>query len=97
MNNKTKNKIPIKKEGDGRNKFLFREEGEKLLIQGTHVIYILEDLERFIYNLIDGKRNIEEIVKELTIRYGVAYEKIYYDVESFLNQLVEKGLIFLKG
>lgn len=92
-----KNKIPTKKEGDGRNKFLFREEGEKLLIQGTHVIYVLEDLERSIYDLINGKRSTEEITKELAIKHDIAHEKIYNDVGSFINQLVKKGLIVLNN
>lgn len=90
-----KSKIPLKKEGDSRNKFLFREEGEKLLIQGTHVIYILEDIERSIYNLIDGKRSIEEITNKLAVQYDAAPEKIYNDVRSFIKQLVKKDLVIL--
>lgn len=96
MNKKILLKIPIRKKEDNRNKFLFRVEEEKLLIQGTHVIYVLGNIEKGIYCAIDGKKNIKEIISELALQYNFSDDQILNDVTGFVIQLLEKNLIELK-
>jgi hypothetical protein len=47
------NLIPIKILKDDRNVYIFREESGNLIIQATHVLYILKDIEKEIYNLVN--------------------------------------------
>lgn len=89
-------KTPIKLKKDDRNVFLFREEKEKLIIQGTHVIYVLGEIEKDIYNMIDNKKNINDIVKALTLKYNHPKKKILKDVIVFLKKLSQAKLINFK-
>lgn len=97
MIEKIKKKVPVKLKGDERNIFLFREEGEKLIIQGTHIIYILENTAKDIYNTIDDKKTVEEIIKKLSFQYNSPQNKIEKDVIEFIKYLVDKEIVKLKS
>jgi len=92
------NKTPIKTESDGKGKnvFLFREEDDRLIIQGTHVIYSIEQTGREIYESIDGKRSVKDIIKLLSDKYNISEKEASEDVLAFLNELLECNLIVLK-
>lgn len=90
-------KIPIKLKRDKKNIFLFREEDGKLIIQGTHVIYILENTAKDIYYAINNKKTINEIIKKLTSQYNLPKDKISRGVILFIKKLSEKKIIELKS
>lgn len=46
-----------------------------------------------IWKLIDGQRNIENIISEVRASFEDASESITNDVEVFLNDLEEKGFV----
>ncbi len=46
-----------------------------------------------IWDLIDGRRSVAEIIRMLVEQYEVSEEDAEGDVEEFLTQLLEAGLI----
>lgn len=87
--------IPVKIERDERNLYLFREEGGNLLIQATHTIFILKEVEKDVYSQIDGKKTVGDIAEMLSDKYDAPTLTIEKDVAAFLFQLKEKKLISL--
>lgn len=87
------NIIPIKDEH-----VLFREE------EGESIIFLpefgrlkkLNQMSTIIWNLVDGKRTDDDIVKEICNHLkdtSVAAEKVREDVHAFLGKLKEGGFI----
>jgi len=85
--------ILIQKKSDDRNEYLFRREDNKLIIQGTHVLFILGDIEKDIYYLIDGKRTVDDIIKEISDSYNISPREITEDVKLFIRQLINNKLV----
>jgi hypothetical protein len=52
-------------------------------------IYTLNDTGAFIWELINGKRNVIEIISALVQEYDIDREKAERDVYSFIDQLSE--------
>lgn len=56
----------------------------------------LDDVGRFVVERIDGRRNVRELGRELSERFGERVEPVYYTLAIFLRQLAARRLITLK-
>lgn len=56
----------------------------------THSI---EDIGAFIWNRIDGKNNLDTILDEILGEYEVAASTAAQDLQAFISQLMEAGLV----
>ena len=56
-------------------------------IADMNSVYTLNETGAFIWELIDGRKNIEEIIKSLTEEYDIGYESASEDVLSFINNM----------
>lgn len=56
-------------------------------------IFSLNKVGDFIWNLIDGKRSISEICKEVMLRFDVDEDILNVDIKSFIKDLIKEGLI----
>jgi hypothetical protein len=78
----------------GYGKFIFREEGQKLIIQGQHVIYILHSNEAKIWKLCDGSRKVRDIIEFFVKKYKEYSKKeISREIIEFIRTLKNKGLV----
>ena len=50
-------------------------------------VYTLNEPGAFIWELIDGKRNVEEIINALTEEYDIDHDSAEKDVFSFINDM----------
>ena len=46
-----------------------------------------------IWQLIDGKRTLTEIARDVSAEYSCAEEEVLEDVKTFLDELIEKKMI----
>jgi hypothetical protein len=46
-----------------------------------------------VWDLVEGGASIEEVVRAVAERYGKAPEEVRGDVEAFVSDLVERGLL----
>ena len=58
-------------------------------------IYNLNDIGTMIWQLIDGKKNVGQIVETIYSAYEVTLEQVEKDTIEFLNTLTAAGLIRL--
>ena len=56
-------------------------------------IYTLNEVGTLIWQLIDGQRNIDQIVQALRETYNVESEEVTKDAVDFLSSLEDAGLI----
>jgi len=56
-------------------------------IADMNSVYTLNESGAFIWELIDGKRNVEMIINALTEEYDIDYESASKDVFSFINNM----------
>ena len=56
-------------------------------------IYILNEVGTLMWELIDGRTSVEQIVEAICRAYGVAPEEAGRDALDFFNALAEMGLI----
>lgn len=59
-------------------------------------IYTLNELGTTIWNLIDGRTRIREMIKAITREYEVTEEEATRDVTEYLDSLEKAGLIHPK-
>ena len=50
-------------------------------------VYTLNESGAFIWELIDGKRNVEEIINKLTEEYDIDHDSAEKDLFSFINDM----------
>jgi len=73
--------------------------GESFLIPvcGTPVdmenIFVLNPLADFIWQRLDGKRTLEAVVAEIVGEFDVTAGQASGDVDEFVGQLLERGLV----
>ena len=67
------------------NAIIFFESNEK--------VYILNDIENEILNLIKKKNTLSEIINKLANKYNAKNEVIKNDVSDFVNNLLKANLI----
>ncbi|MCD6322579.1 MAG: pyrroloquinoline quinone biosynthesis peptide chaperone PqqD, partial [Clostridiales bacterium] len=58
--------------------------------------HVLDEIGSVILTLCDGSNSIDEIVSSLSTEYNAPVEEIKQDVESFLEDLVEKEVLINK-
>jgi hypothetical protein len=58
-------------------------------------VTVLNDVGTRIWQLSDGKRNVDEIVQTIVAEYEVTPEIAWQDVETFLQRLVDVQAIVL--
>ena len=56
-------------------------------IADMNSVYTLNETGAFIWELIDGTRNIEEIINSVTEEYDIDHESAVEDVFSFINNM----------
>jgi Coenzyme PQQ synthesis protein D (PqqD) len=56
-------------------------------IADMNSVYTLNESGAFIWDLIDGQRNVEEIINTLTEEYDVDHDSAENDVFSFINDM----------
>lgn len=60
-------------------------------------LYTLNDTGREIWNLIDGKRTIKDIVTELTNNYSAPFDEINRDVLGITRELINRKILIAQG
>ncbi len=61
----------------------------------NHVL-TLNEVGTFLYNQIDGKKSINDILSLLLKEYDVASDVAKFDIEQFINNTVNNGILFEK-
>jgi len=56
-------------------------------IADMNSVFTLNETGAFIWELIDGKRNVEDIIKVLTTEYDIDKETAISDVVSFVSDM----------
>ncbi len=72
-----------------------RAVGDGLVIENPdeNETHSIEDIGAFIWNRIDGKNNLDDILDEILGEYEVATPTAAQDLQAFVSQLMEAGLI----
>jgi hypothetical protein len=61
------------------------------------VFYTLNEVGRFIWELIADGHNFESITSQITNRFEVSPEQSRDDAEKFITRLVEENVLTIKG
>lgn len=85
--------IPHKCMSSGGINYKIREKEDVIEIHSLHAIYYLKDVEKDIWNKIDGKRTIEKIINMLINEYEGDEEIIMKEVLDFIDNLKAKNLV----
>lgn len=56
-------------------------------------IYGLNPVGKYIWQQLDGKRNLTKIHKEVTANFEVTEEQAELDIGEFISQLAEAGIV----
>jgi len=56
-------------------------------------IYVLNETSAFIWNLLDGKNSLDNILDRMTNTYEVTRERARKDIEDFINTLLSFGAL----
>jgi len=56
-------------------------------IADMNSVYTLNETGAFIWELIDGRKSVEEIINRLTEEYDIDYDSASQDVFSFINNM----------
>jgi hypothetical protein len=72
-----------------------REIGKGLVIECPEAkeTHSIEDIGAFIWNKIDGKNDLGTILDEILQEYEVATSTATQDLQTFISQLMEAGLV----
>ncbi len=71
-------------------------DGEAIIINLSNGIYYsMDKVGGLIWELIDGRYSLEEIVTALCVRYDVSAERAKSDVERLLGELVQEKLVLV--
>ena len=68
-----------------------------ILTPHDNVLHQLNNVGTDIWQLLNGKRSVQEVIDEMSQIYEASNERIALDTMSFLLQMREKKLIFLKA
>jgi hypothetical protein len=72
-------------------------EGEAVILSmDSKVLRGLNAVGSRIWELIDGRRDVEQIVDVVVGEFSVAPERARADVEAFLRALADRGLVTLR-
>jgi hypothetical protein len=56
-------------------------------------IFVVPEVADFIWNHLDGKKNLKEILDEINETYDVERQRAEDDLKEFIDELLEAGLI----
>jgi hypothetical protein len=56
-------------------------------------IFVVPEVAEFIWKHLDGKQNLEEILDEIKATYDVGRQQAEEDLQKFIEELLEAGLI----
>ena len=71
-------------------------EGEAVILAvDTKVMRGLNAVGSRVWELVDGRRGVDEIVETIVAEFAVEPERARADVDAFLRQLADKGLVTL--
>ena len=56
-------------------------------IADMNSVYTLNETGAFIWELIDGRKSVEEIINRLTEEYDIDYDSASKDIFSFINNM----------
>lgn len=74
-----------------------RLENEAVLVMPINgKIKVLNDVGARVWELIDGGHSVEAIIASVAQEYNTSVEVVAADVQTFLAQLVERGMITLE-
>jgi hypothetical protein len=72
--------------------------GETVILNiESGVFYTLNDVGRFIWELIAEGHNFESITSQIINRFEVSPEQSRDDAEKFITRLVEENVLTIKG
>lgn len=72
-------------------------QGEAVLLNSKTGDYFgLNQVGTDFYNLIDGKKSLDEILNLLNDDYNVEFEVLKKDIEELLAKLIEKNIVINK-
>lgn len=73
-----------------------KEEGILIVKDKNMNIHYLNEVAKDFYELIDGKKNIEEIIQELLINYDVCKKELEKDCIELVRDLQWKEIILIR-
>ncbi|MCX7661693.1 MAG: PqqD family protein [Candidatus Omnitrophica bacterium] len=62
----------------------------------TQEVFVFNEVGSFIWELIDGKNDFREIVRKVVSEFEVGYSEAEEDIDSFLEELKQKNLIYIR-
>ncbi|MBC1604427.1 PqqD family protein [Listeria rocourtiae] len=65
----------------------------KMFLVYKNKAYCFKEIEEFIWKMVDGKTNFEQMVHAITQKYNVEEEVASADLKNFLESLLSKDLI----
>ena len=89
--------IPQKNLKVGNIQYRIKEKDGITEIHSLHAIYFLKEVERDIWNKIDGKKSIKEICNLIFEEYSGNKDIIFNDVLKFIKKLRDKNLVTIKS
>jgi len=73
-------------------------DGEAVVITpGQMMVHVLNTVGSRIWDLADGEKNIQDIVKIVTEEFDVSYETAFKDAVEFTEDLAEKEILRFLG
>ncbi len=66
--------------------------GDVYIAKGEEAFKI-DEIGQIVWNMIDGKTTLEDIIKAIVNKYEVDYNRVVLDVKSFCDDLLTQGLI----
>ncbi|AEH25349.1 PqqD family protein [Pyrococcus yayanosii] len=66
------------------------------MLHGDYRRLELDEVGAYVWQLCDGRRNVEEIGRKLREKFGDEVEPLYERLVTFLLQLAKRGLITFK-
>ena len=77
-------------------KLIQRKEDENTIIQGEHCVYVMEEMESFIWQKCNGENTINLIVQEVANKLHIeATESVIDEVLNYIEELKKEELIEL--
>jgi hypothetical protein len=74
----------------------YRTIGDETIILDSKInkqVHQLNEVGSFVWNLCDGKNNVEQICESICHEYDVQPAEAKSDIENLLRQFIEKGLL----
>jgi hypothetical protein len=69
------------------------DEGGLVVLPSRAEVKVLNEVGSRVYALIDGRRNVAEIARQIEAEFEVAPDRATEDVQDFLSLLEDEGLV----